>query len=156
VFNSGPQKCGKHNAVKHILVPFTGTCEEQQMLTMACALAKAYKATLSVIYVLEVPMNLPIDAETFPGVDEANAILDKAEDIARSVGYKITTDLLQARDAGRAIVQEASDRSADLILIEARQRIELGVLCLGENVDYVLKHAPCAVWVSRLPSACSQ
>jgi nucleotide-binding universal stress UspA family protein len=76
--------------------------------------------------------------------------LDQAEDIARTAGIKISTSLLQARDAGHAIIEEATERKVDLILMEARQRIKLGMLELGETVNYVMKHAKCAIWVSRL------
>lgn len=135
--------------VTHILMPYVGTEADQDLLRVTCRIARTFKAKISVVHVLEVPMALPVDAENLPGVEEANAKLDEAEDIAAAAGANATTDLLQARDAGHAIVEETISRGVDLVLMEAQQRIRLGMLSLGGTVDYVLKHAPCPVWISR-------
>jgi len=142
--------------IKHILIPYMGTAKDDDLLRTACKIAASFKAKISVVHVLEIPMNLPVDAEVVPGVDEANALLDHAEKVASSAGGKIDTGLLQARDAGHAIVEEAIARQASLIIMEARQRQRLVMLTLGKTTDYVLKHAPMAVWISRSPGINSE
>lgn len=142
--------------IKHILVPYMGTTKDDDLLRAACKIAASFKAKISVVHVLEIPMSLPVDAETVPGVDEANALLDHAEKVASSAGGKIDTGLLQARDAGHAIVEESIARQASLIIMEARQRQRLGMLTLGRTTDYVLKHALMAVWISRSPGTISE
>jgi nucleotide-binding universal stress UspA family protein len=94
-------------------------------------------------------MTQPINTDAPAGVDEANSILDQAEDIAHSMGVKVKGDLLQARDAGHAIVEESVERGVDLIFMEVKQSACSGMVSLGKTVDYVLKHAPCNVWISR-------
>lgn len=135
--------------ITHILIPYLGTPAEQELLKATCKIARLFKAKVSVVHVIEVPMALPVDADNLPGVEEANAVLDGAEDIAAESRASATTDLLQARDAGHAIVEEAISRGVDLIMMEAQQRMRLGMLSLGRTVDYVIKHAPCPVWISR-------
>ena len=57
---------------------------------------------------------------------------------------------LQARDVGAAIVDEATERGADLILcgLPFRRRFG-GDFAIGSTIPYVLKNAPCATWVVR-------
>ena len=52
-------------------------------------------------------------------------------------------------EAGAAIVDEATDKNADIIMLGATLRRQFGFLTIGETVDYVLKHAPCEVIVVR-------
>ena len=138
--------------IKHIIMPYLGTPKDEDLLKTVCNLANSYKGKVTVVHVLEIPMNLPVDAEEVPGSIEANEMLDKAEEIGSAAGAKVETELLQARDAGHAIVEEAISIGADLIIMEARQRQRLGMLTLGRTTDYVLKHAPMAVWISRYPA----
>jgi len=135
--------------IKHVLIPYMGTPQDEDLLRIACRVANAFKAKVSVVHVIEVPMTLPVDAENLPGFEEANEMLDKAEEVALSVGVEAETGLLQGRDAGHAIVEEAIHREVDLIFMEAHERTRLGMLTLGHTVEYVLKKAPMPVWISR-------
>ncbi len=60
--------------------------------------------------------------------------------------------LLQARDVGAALVDEATERGADLLVVGLpyRQRFG-GDFAIGRTVPYILQNAPCAVWVVRDP-----
>ena len=64
--------------------------------------------------------------------------------------YRLDTVLLQARDVGAAIVDEAIEREADLIIcgLPFRRRFG-GDFTVGRTIPYILKNAPCAVWVVR-------
>ncbi len=80
-------------------------------------------------------------------------MLRAAADALRSsldphVGH-VYTELLQARSAGSAIVDEATDKGADAIILGATLRRQYGRLTIGDTVDYVLKHAPCEVILIR-------
>lgn len=133
-----------------------GTSKDQELLHTVCRLAASYRARISVVHVLEIPTNLPVDVEDAPGAVEGNDILDRAEMIAESACAKVQTVLLQARDAGHAIVEEAIALGVELIIMEVRQRHWLGILALGHTTEYVLKHAPMAVWISRFPDMVSE
>jgi nucleotide-binding universal stress UspA family protein len=60
------------------------------------------------------------------------------------------TELLQARSAGAAIVDEAIERASDAIVMAARIRKRHGKPTVGDTVNYVLKNAPCEVIVVRI------
>ena len=79
-------------------------------------------------------------------------MLDIAETTAEASRYKLETVLLQARDVGAAIVDEASEREADLLVVGLPFRRRFGGdFAIGRTIPYVLKNAPCAVWVIREP-----
>ena len=61
----------------------------------------------------------------------------------------IVTNLVRARKAGRAIVDEAERRGTEIIVLGAPRGRHRDIF--GKTVDYVLKNAPCRVWVARAP-----
>lgn len=54
-----------------------------------------------------------------------------------------------ATHVGEAIVQQAEATNANLILVGDTGHSMLGELILGSTSKYVLRHAPCSVWISR-------
>ena len=54
--------------------------------------------------------------------------------------------LVRARNAGRAIVEEAERRQAEIIVLGAPRGRHRQIF--GQTVDYVLKNAPCRVMVA--------
>ncbi len=59
---------------------------------------------------------------------------------------------MQARDVGAALVDEAVERAADLLVLGLPYRKRFGGdFAIGKTLPYVLKNAPCAVWVAREP-----
>ena len=58
---------------------------------------------------------------------------------------EIDTDILQAREAGPAIIDEAAEREVDLILMGIKHKTRFGQFSLGNVAPYVLKNAPCPV-----------
>jgi len=106
--------------------------------------------------VLEVPLELPLDAE-LPGHAERKAhdLLDEVRAIGDAYGVDVVGRLVRARRAGRAIVEEAERRNAEIVVMGAPRHDELrrrGRI-FGGTVDYVLKNAPCRVMVAAAPRA---
>ena len=60
---------------KNILVPYTGTDEDDRLLQAVCRMAKANKGKVTVVHVVEVPMALPVEAENFPEAEAAEMML---------------------------------------------------------------------------------
>ena len=78
-------------------------------------------------------------------------MLTRAEDIAADRECEVETDLIQAREAGPAIVDEAVERKVDLVLIGVTYKKRFGVFGLGRVIPYVLEEAPCRVLLCREP-----
>ena len=128
-----------------ILVPVSGTEADEEAMKLACRLAKKLKGKIWSVYVIAIKRALPLDAEIESEIREAEAILDRIESIAEEQDCEVETDVLQARDAGSAIIDEAVERGIDLILIGIKYKRHFGQFSLGDVVPYVLKNAPCPV-----------
>ncbi|MFC2011147.1 universal stress protein, partial [Chloroflexota bacterium] len=112
---------------------------------LACRLAKKDKGKIWAVYVVTVKRTLPLDADIDSEIRKAEEILDHTESIAEEQDFEIETDILQAREAGPTIIEEAVEREIDLILMGVKYKWRFGQFSLGSVVPYVLKNAPCRV-----------
>ena len=137
---------------RRAVLALSGGPSDTRMVGLAASVAKPIKAELVVVHVVEIDWTLPIDADVASGSEEAQRVLDVAEGIAESAGVRIEPVLLQARDVGAALVDEAMERDADLLVLGLAYRRRFGGdFAIGRTIPYVLKNAPCAVWVVREP-----
>ncbi len=93
----------------------------------------------------------PLEIDLPSEIEKGEKLLQRAEEIARKAHQEIETELLQARDAGTAIVEEAERRGIDLIVIGLRYRKRFDQFYLGNTVMHVLKNSSCRVCVWREP-----
>ncbi|MFN8559091.1 MAG: universal stress protein [Dehalococcoidia bacterium] len=138
--------------VKELLVPSDGTTASYEALAQAIAVAKRNKGHVFVVHVIEVRRTLPLDAEMAEEAQRGEDILSEAERLAAELDFHIEGELLQAREAGHAIVDEAIERRADAIVLGTDYKRPFGEFQLGRTMQYVMKHAPCQVWVFRMPA----
>lgn len=132
-----------------ILVPVTNSPASLEALAAACLLARPRKAKVYAIHVIEVLRSLPLNADMEADARRGEQILRKAEEVAHHAGYAISGELLQAREAGVAIVDEARDRGVEAIVMGVGYRRMIGSMQLGKTAEFVLRNAPCNVWVLR-------
>jgi basic amino acid/polyamine antiporter, APA family len=134
-----------------ILVPIAAGYPSDEAMDLACRLAAERRATIVAMTAIEVPLELPLDAYLPEDVAAANEQLDEARAIGESYGVNVITRLVRARNAGRAIVDEAARRHAEIIVMGGPRRVRLQAgrrAIFGDTVDFVLKHAPCRVMVA--------
>jgi nucleotide-binding universal stress UspA family protein len=137
------------NKGQPLLVPINDDPAGLEALALAGAIAKGQKAPVHVVHVIEVVRSLPVDAEMEWEARNGEQLLRRAEEFARQHDFSISTDLLQARQAGQAIVDEAHARRAAAVVIGLAVRRVVGDVTLGATGEYVLKHARCPVWLIR-------
>ena len=128
-----------------ILVPVSGTEADEEAIRLACRLVQKDRGRIWSVYVVTIKRALPLDAEIESEIETAEAILDHIEMVAEEQDYEIETDVLQAREVGPAIIDEAVEREVDLILMGARHKRRFGQFSLGSVVPYVLQNSPCPV-----------
>jgi len=128
-----------------ILVPIGGTEADDEAMRLACRLARKNKGKIWAFYVITVKRYLPLEAEIGSEIQQAEGTLDHIESVAEEQDYEVETDVLQAREAGPAIIDEAVERDIDLILMGVKYMRRFGRFSLGNVVPYVLKNAPCPV-----------
>ncbi len=140
-----------------ILVPLGGAlidaAQDEELVRLACTLGRQTKATLCFLHVIQVPRKLPVDAELAAQTQRGDEILLRAEEEANRQRVHSETALAQAREIGPAIVNEAIDRSSDLIVIAIDPDRRTGSFHIGVTASYVVEHAPCAVITYRQPLA---
>jgi len=136
-----------------IIVPVTDAESESRLLQIVERIAVRPKVIVTLVYVVEVAQSMPLDAELPSEVTHGENVLREAQDhiLKHVAGKKVTvnTELLQARSAGAAIVDEAIDRDAGVIIMSASIQRKHGEMTLGETVDHVLKRAHCEVLLIR-------
>ena len=134
------------------LVAVDGSDAAYAALGVTCDLAKRTKASVTVLYVIEVPRSVALDAELEGDVERGEGILARAERVAAERGVTVQADLIQARQAGHAVVDEAVDRGVGAIVLGVEYHRPLGQFTLGRLPLYVLEHAPTQVWLIRYPA----
>ena len=141
---------------RNVLVPIVSRHESEEAIDLACRLATERGASIVALSVIEVPLELPLDAELPGRVEEkANDLLDEARAIGDAYGVNVIGRIVRARRPGHAIVEEATRRHSEIIVMGAprrdvrRQRGRI----FGDTVDHVLKNAPCRVMVAAAPKA---
>ncbi len=144
---------GTSHRVERLLVPLDGSNACYQALGSACDIARMHNASVSALYVIEVPRTLPLDADLERNFERGEAILSRAEEVAREHKVQIEGSMCQARQAGHAVVDEAIERAADAIVVGVEYERPYGRFRLGRLPQYVLAHAPCEVWLFRYTPA---
>ncbi len=136
---------------RRAVVALGGGSGDNRIVSLVSELARPIHAEVVVVHVVEVGWSLPLDAD-IAGSDAVQQILDAAESVAEAAKVRLEPVLLQARDVGAALVDEATERDADLLVVGLPYRKRFGGdFAIGRTIPYVLKNAPCAVWVVREP-----
>jgi nucleotide-binding universal stress UspA family protein len=134
-----------------ILALAGGSCDDR-IVHLAAELGRSAHAELIGVHVVEIGWAMPLDADVASQSEEAQQILDHAELTAEQIKSRLEPVLLQAREVGAALVDEATEREADLLVVGLPYRRRFGGdFAIGRTIPYVLKHAPCEVWVVREP-----
>jgi APA family basic amino acid/polyamine antiporter len=134
-----------------IVVPVERTAESEEAVVAAARLAAPRRAQVALVHTLEIPLDRPLDDPMAAAEEEANRILDDAQALVESYGVRAVTRLVRHRNAARAIVREAEQRNAELIVVGATRADRRALL--GRTVSQVLKAAPCRVLVTAGPRA---
>jgi nucleotide-binding universal stress UspA family protein len=136
---------------RRILVPINGSPTDDEAVRLGCRLARRGHARVNVITVLEIKRSQALGTVQESETDRAEALLERAEKIGDELDTDVETELLQAREAGPAIVDEISEWGADLIVIGLPYRQRFGEFYMGKTAPYVLRYAPCRAMLFREP-----
>lgn len=134
---------------KKVLLPVYGSEPDEDSLRLACKLAKESKGKVYVLYVIEVSRRLPLDADISSEVTRGEQILQRMEKLGKKYHCDIEAEILQARDAGPAVVQEAVQRDVDAVVVGLHYKRRYGTFSMGRTVPYILRNSPCPVLVWR-------
>ena len=151
-----------------ILVPVFGTNLDDDIVGTAGRLADAVERPgklaprLEVVYVLDLPLTVPLDSPPPPDrAAAANTALERAKQVGEEYEtVEVHLSVVRARSVGGGIVAAARDRGVEMIVMGAEPptRIRGGAVLggiggsrpaeIGPVTEYVLRRAPCRVLVT--------
>ena len=138
---------------RDVLLPLSRPGTVASLVKIACDLLEP-GGRLRLLYVIEVPQQLPFDyAEARKG--EARGLLTAAAEQAKGLGVTALPEIVSARSAADAILDLASRYHSDMILLGSSQRTVPEKVLFGNVVDHVLRHAACEVIVFSYPQPVS-
>ena len=159
-----------------ILVPVFGTKLDDDIVATAGRLAAAEQeqaaadadpTRLDLIFVIEVPLTVALDAELDPEFERGAArALRRESDVGEEYAdVRVTAEAVRARDVGAGIVDAARHSGAEAIVMggEPPTKIRGGATLggigaakpaeIGAATEYVLKKAPCRVLLTAPPES---
>ena len=147
-----PEKRPPAFDLARILVPLVGddAVDAPALKVAALLLAGRERAAVSLLHVIEVPFERNLDAEDETAVARADDILTRAERFLTAHAITARTSTVQARAAGPAIVDDANDVGAELIVMGLRYKKRFGGQWdAGRTVPYVMRNSTAPVWCLR-------
>ena len=118
---------------RKILVPVSGTAADDEAVRLACRLSKKHKGKIWAVYIIPVKRMLPLDAEIDSDIKPAESLLDHIEDIAEETDCEISTDLIQAREVGPAIIDEAIEPAITRVVVTPLRNKTLPTIAMRMN-----------------------
>jgi APA family basic amino acid/polyamine antiporter len=157
----------------NLLVPVFGTKLDDDIVATAGRLAAAERedgggdgeSHLELVYVIEVPLTLPLDAELPPDREaQARRALERAREVGEEYeDVEVSTEVIRARRTGAGIVEAARRAGSEAIIIGGEPPTKIrgggrfgGIGAakpaeIGAATEYVLKKAPCRVLLTAPP-----
>lgn len=113
-------------------------------------MARHDKSEIHAIYVMEVPLDLPLESDLTRAIAKGEQILETIEAIGAEEKFRdVEAKLLRARHAGPALVQETEDRRIDLIVLGVPYQRRFGTFRIGSTASYIFNNASCRVLFLR-------
>jgi nucleotide-binding universal stress UspA family protein len=146
----------------HILIPTDGSPLAEQAVDKGVALAKALGAAATVMTVVEpfevlrhyttddnVRLDEVMDRHERGAAAHADGILKAAAAKAAAAGVAVATVQAQSHHPWEAIIRQADESGADLIVMASHGRRGVSALLVGSETMKVLTHSKIPVHVLR-------
>ncbi len=134
-----------------ILVPMKLGEIGEEMVATAVKLAQERGASVEALYVIRVPLELPLDAPMYEAEERAAASLAEAAALGADNDVEVVGKTVRARSIGEAIVQAAGESGVDLIVLGSSPRWRRQSRFFSPTVDYVLRRSPVEVLIVAFP-----
>ena len=112
--------------IKRAVLSLNGGPVDDLVIDFGCKLARADQSELVAIYVVQVDWRHDLDDDLEEHREEASRALDLAEGMAEKERVPMESQLLQARDVGAALVDEAVALEADAIVMGLPYKVRFG------------------------------
>jgi APA family basic amino acid/polyamine antiporter len=147
-----PQPVVDHEAeYDSVLVPLLDGHYDERLLATAAKLAARKRRGIHVVALVTVPSALPIDAPMPDDEARASSAIEQAK---VQVGRRVSghSEKVRAGQAGRRIIEEATDMRAAAVVMALPRRID-GASLFGKTIETVLNERPCRVIIESTPDS---
>jgi hypothetical protein len=135
------------DAVRRILLPFTGASISRRAFDAAVRLATAENATLMPCYLATVPLNLPLDAPLPTRCLPAMNLLEVIEQRAFTQGVATDARVSRGRTFRDALRRELEEEPFDRVIVSAEHHAGAGFT--GDDLVWLLDRADAEVLILR-------
>src|SRR3954452_9160113 len=145
-----PQPVVDHEAeYDSVLVPILDGNYDERVMATASRLANRRRRGIHVLALVTVPNALPIDATMSDAEAGADSVIEqgKIHGGRRVSGH---VEKIRAGQAGRRIIEEASDMRAAAIVLPLPRRVD-GASLFGKTLETVLNERPCRGIIESSP-----
>jgi nucleotide-binding universal stress UspA family protein len=146
----------RRSALARAVLGLNGGPTDELVVELGVEFARQHGTDLVAVHVVEVDWRHSLDDEIAASQEAALSVLDIAERLAQAARVKMRSQLLQARDVGAALVDEAVALEADAVIVGLPYRRRFGGdFAMGRTIPYVLENAPSRVYLVRETVAAS-
>ena len=131
-------------AYKSILIPTDGTQISENIIEFICSIQQVMNAAINVVYVIEVPRNLPLGEPMPEKVELAQQAINRVRDIAGKYDAQLNTSIIYARTTEDSIISTAQEFKCDVIAIaQDNQKLRI----FSNIASNIYQRAKCSVWL---------
>jgi nucleotide-binding universal stress UspA family protein len=123
----------------------------EEMVATAVKLAQERHAAVETLFVIRVPLDQPLDAPLPEIEEQAAASIAEAKALGADHDVLVVGRIIRARSIGDAIVEEAAETGADLIVLGSSPRWRRQARFFSPTVEYVLRKAGAEVLIVAFP-----
>jgi nucleotide-binding universal stress UspA family protein len=142
----------RKGAFDRIVVPVDSEGALSMRAVEAAARVSSKSATIVLVYVIEVPRELPLDALFAEEEEAARTVLRNAAAIAETYGIHVVQRLERAYGGAPAVLEVADEFEADMIVLGAPRRTRRGRSAFGATATSILRRATCRVMLMTIPA----
>lgn len=132
-----------------ILLPVNRVHGYEDVLELASSFVRGGRGRIHAIYVIEMKLKYPLDAEVGEEILKGEEVLAEIEHLSMSGRLSLHGEIVQARQAGPAIVQEAANIPATMIIMGVDCGNDVIGFRMSRTTEYVLGNAGCPVILWR-------
>jgi nucleotide-binding universal stress UspA family protein len=132
-----------------ILAALDGTDTDDDVTETACHIAIASKSKMTLIFIIEIPREYPVDVELHQLTIRGEETLQKMEKLSRKLKVKATGLIFQARSKGTGVVAYSREQNANVLVLGIPNKSPYASFSINRDVNYVLTNADCRVVTCR-------
>lgn len=129
---------------KRVLIYTDGKPHSERVIDFFCAIQKVQNATINVVYVIEVPRSLPINAHLPKEMELAKRAMEATEEIAARHEISVNISVIYARSMEYSVISTAEELKCDVIAI-AQDNEKLRIF--RNAASNIYEKAKCSVWL---------